>query len=150
MSVIRNQDGHETLVVHRATASKLAHYLDPSVPWVWILGHMPNRAIRWWTSSVPLNTNVSITGRIRGLTYDLQLPTAEFLCCVSDFDEHGLVLIQANREMPDTLDLSRLRDSQQDSVLIQNGAVMRMYLPHAIETAVIVCYREGLLAKSAP
>ena len=58
--------------------------------------------------------------------------------------------MQANRGVPDTLDLSRLRDSQQDSVLIQNGAVMRMYLPHAIETAVIVCYREGLLAKSAP
>lgn len=150
MNVTKNRYGYDTVAIPGAVASSLGHYLDPAVPWVWLLGHMPNRAVRWWTATTPVNVDASIRGRIRSLRYDLQLPTPEFLNRVTEFDDHGLALVLADREMPDTLELSRIPERRQDSVLMENGAVMRIYLPHAGETAVIVCYREGLLADRAP
>jgi hypothetical protein len=48
--------------------------------------------------------------------------------------------------MPDTLDISRIPEVQQDAVLINNGGFLRIYLPHAVETASIICYERDYLA----
>jgi hypothetical protein len=47
--------------------------------------------------------------------------------------------------MPNALDLSRIPEVQQDKVLIDNSAFLRIYLPHAVETACVVCYQAGYL-----
>lgn len=94
---------------------------------------------------MPINRSESITGKIRMLSYDLQLTTNEFLERVHSFDDHGLVLIQSRNPMPDTLDLSRIPEQVQDSVLIKNGAFLRIWLPHSVETALVTCYEPGYL-----
>jgi hypothetical protein len=79
MEIEKNKNGHDLLFVHRATAAQLAKLLNPLVPYVWILGHMPNRVVEWWETEVPVNANQKICGQIRMLTYDMQLRTEEFL-----------------------------------------------------------------------
>lgn len=146
MPAQKNPRGHDMLFVHGATVTALAKLLNPSVPYVWILGHMPHRYVEWWHTNVPLNDIDRITAQVRMLTYDMQLPTADFLQYAAAFDDCGLSLVQAHKPMPDTLDLSRISEEQQDAVLMKNGAFLRLWLPHAIETACVVCYEPGYLA----
>ena len=137
----------ELVYVHGAIVSVLARFLDPSVPWVWILGHRPNRYVQWWKTSVPLNAISSVyTGSVRDLCLDLQLSTRDFMSRATEFDDHGLVLIQSHHQMPDTLCLEQIPESQQKNVLIQNGATMRIYLPHSIETAQVQSFTKGYLS----
>lgn len=144
---IESRTDCEIVYIHGAVVSDLAKFLVSSVPWVWILGHSPNRYMQWWDATVPLNTKgTDFVGSVRGLCLDLQLPTADFLSIAADFDDHGLVLIQSNCRMPDTLSLDLVPESQQNGVLIQNGATLKMYLPHAIETAQVQSFTKGHLA----
>lgn len=137
----------EIVYVYGAVVSVLAHFLDESVPWVWILGHSPNQCVRWWKSAVPLNTDGAFfSGSVRGVSFDLQMPTRDFISRSIDFDDHGLVLIQSYQQMPDTLCLERIHEHQQNNILMQNGATLRIYLPHAIETAQVKCFKKGHLA----
>jgi len=149
---IREESGVETLYVHGATVSSLAEFLNPEIPWVWILGHMPNRYVQWWEAELPTNKfGVSLKATYRNISYDLMLPTRNFLESLPAFEDHGIVLIQSSQRMPDTLDLSRIPESQQPSVLVKNGAFLRLYLPHAIETAQVQCFQKGFLgSKIAP
>ncbi len=137
----------ELVYVHGAVVSVLANFLDISVPWVWILGHRPNRYVHWWETTVPLNMCGKVfTGSVRDMCLDLQMLTSDFVSRSIDFDDHGLVLIQSHQQMPDTLCLERIPKPQQNSVLIQNGATLRIYLPHAIETAQVQSFKKGYLA----
>lgn len=74
------------------------------------------------------------------------LETAEFLKNIHQFNDLGLLLIQSRRPMPSSLFLERIPEDQQSSVLMQNGATLKIYLPHAIEPAQITSYRPGFLA----
>lgn len=56
----------------------------------------------------------------RLLSYDLMLETAEFLKNIHQFNDLSLP--------------------------IQNGATLKIYLPHATETALITSYRPGFFA----
>lgn len=145
MALEKNPRGYDMLFVHGATASTLASLFNPEVPYVWIFGHMPHRYVEWWNATLPLTEKESITGQVRLLSYDLQLTTAEFLNKISAFDNFGLALVQAHKPMPNTLDLARIPEDQQDQVLINNGAFLRLWLPHAVETACLVCYEHGYL-----
>ena len=144
---IESRPDCEILYVHGAIVSVLARFLEPSVPWVWILGHRPNRFMQWWETTVPQNANGHLySGLVRGLCLDLQMPTKDFVSCATDFDDHGLLLIQSHQQMPDTLSLETIPDSKRSSVLLQNGATLRMYLPHAIETAQVQSFTKGHLS----
>lgn len=146
-SEIETRTDCEIVYVHGAVASDFAKFLAPSVPWVWILGHRPNRYLEWWDTTVPLNTRCTdFIGSVRDLCFDLQLPTHNFVSMATKFDEHGLALIQSNQQMPDTLSLNTIPESQQKSVLIQNGATLRIFLPHAGETAQVQSFTKGHLA----
>jgi hypothetical protein len=135
----------ETVVVHQATVALLARYLNPAVPWVWILDHVPNSIIEWWKTQVPLNQqSENLVGEVRLLRYDLQLSTPEFLSRVGAFEGHGINLVQSRHRMPNTLEPSRLgKDRHQ--VLRLNGAFLTLDLPHSGETAVVSCYEPGYL-----
>jgi hypothetical protein len=148
MSAQKNPRGHDMLFVQGATVTALAKLLNPSVPYVWILGHMPNTCVEWWHTNVPLNDNDRISVQVRTLIYDMQLPTTEFLKNASAFESFGIDLIQAHKPMPDTLDLSRIAEELQDAVLVKNGAFLRLWLPHSVETACVVCYEPGYLASA--
>ena len=145
MTAQKNPNGHDMLFVHGATVSSLVRYLNKSVPYVWVLGHMPHRYVQWYNATIPLNERENITASVRLLSYDIQFRTSEFIEKASSFEEHGLVLIQAHKPMPNALDLSRIPEVQQDKVLIDNSAFLRIYLPHSVETACVVCYQAGYL-----
>ncbi len=137
----------EIVYVHNAVVSVLAKFLAPSFPWVWVLGHRPNRYMQWWDATLPLNSRgTDYSGSIRDLCFDLQLPTHDFMAQATGFDDHGLVLIQSDRPMADTLSLHAIPDAQQNAVLKQNGATLRIYLPHAHETAQVQSFTKGYLA----
>ncbi len=136
----------ETVAVHRATVTLLTRYLNPSVQWVWIFGHMPNSIIEWWKAQVPLNQRGdSIIGEVRHLGYDLQLSTQEFLSRVAAFEGHGISLVQSRHRMPNTFEPNRL-GADRHQVLRLNGAFLTLDLPHAGETAVVSCYEPGYLS----
>ena len=136
---------HESIYVHGAVVTDLIQFLDKSVPYVWLLGHMPNPAIQWWDASVPVNRETPFSGKVRNLVYDLQMSTSDFIKISPSLNDYGLVLIQSNKPMPDTLELDRIPENQHASVLIKNGATLRIFLPHAIETAMVTSYRVGYL-----
>ena len=137
----------EVVYVHGAKVSNLVQFLDRSIPWVWILGHSPNSCMQWWETAVPVTVgSAGFAGSVRNLCFDLQMTTADFLSRARDFDAHGLLLIQSHHKMPDTLCPERIHDAQQNRVLIQNGATLKIYLPHADETAMVQSYVRGHLA----
>ena len=136
----------ETLAVHRATVTMLARYLAADIPWVWVLGHVPD-SIEWWTTKVPLTRSRSLDCQVRGLVYDFQVPTAVFLNCAADLSQHGIHLVQSQQQMPTTLDLGRLSGENRRRVLKANGALLTIDLPHAGETAVVASFVPGYLAR---
>jgi hypothetical protein len=141
---------HEDLFVHAATVGSLLRFLDSTVPWVWILGHVPNPTFEWWESDVAVDRSGSrLKGLIRGLRYDLQLPTEEFLAVASAFEHCGIDLVQSHRKMPNTLDLHRVVEAHQSQVLRLNGAFLYIHLPHAVETALVRCFEVGHLERVA-
>lgn len=143
-------DGVETLFVHEATVSTLTPFLNPEIAWIWVLGHMPNPVFEWWQATLPIDkSGKTIAAEFRMVGYDLLLPTWQFIENAADFEDHGLVLIQSRQRMPKTMDLSRIPDGQQSKVLRSNGAFLRIYLPHAVETAEVQCFEKGYLAKVA-
>ena len=143
-------DDLEILYVHGASVSTLTGFLNPQIPWVWVLGHTPNQYIEWWRAILPVNKyRATINAEFRSVGYDLMLPTAQFLELATEFEDHGLVLIQSRQRMPDTLDISRIPEKQQAKVLRNNGAFLRMHLPHAVETAQVQCFEKGYLASVA-
>lgn len=148
MIIEKNRSGYEATYVHGATVTDLSRFLNPDVPFVWILGHMPHPIIEWWQASVPLNLSHQVKAKIRLLSYDIQMSTEAFLGIQDQFLE-GIDLVQATREMPNSLNLSRVPEEQQDTVIFKNGGFLRISLPHAVETAYVVCYRPGYLEKTA-
>jgi hypothetical protein len=145
MKIQRNSNGHEMVYVHGAVVSSLSRYLSAEVPFVWILGHTPERYVHWWEATVPLNRSETIRAKVRMLSYDIQLLTRDFLEKALSFDDYGLMLVQSRKPMPDTLNLASIPTEQQDNILIKNGAFLRIWLPHAIETASVTCYQPGYL-----
>ena len=148
-SSIEQHSNCEIVYVHYATASGLAGFLHDDVRWVWILDHQPVETVEWWQTDVPLNrTNQPHSCSIRNLCFDLQLPTCEFISLAKEFDRHGLLLIQSEFEMPNTLRLDLIAESQQNDILIQNGAKLSIYLPHASSTAQVKSFAKGHLAST--
>lgn len=90
-----NAKGFETLIIHRATATLVSQFLNPDIAHVWILGHWPHNSFAFHEATVPLSLTQTLTGRVRALSYDIDLPTAKFLDRATDFDGHGLTLFQS-------------------------------------------------------
>ena len=143
---ITERDGMFSVMLRSCTCSVLAYVLDPVVPFVWVRRHMPQGIVQWWHTHVAL----SATGRpqdvdVRWMEFDLQLSTSRFLELLPEFEDHGIVLFQMTRRVPDTLTLHGVSDGTVDRVLIQNGLHLRFYLPHAVECAQLASpYREVL------
>lgn len=136
----------ETEAVHGATVTLLTRFLNPSVPWIWLLNVLPNERMEWWNTRVPVNRRGYIfSGEVRCLGYDLQLSTCEFLACAEVFEDQGITLIQSRNRMPSTLELTRLSENRHE-ILRSNGAFLAIYLPHAHETAVVSSYEPGYLS----
>jgi hypothetical protein len=82
---------------------------------------------------------------VRGLRFDLLLPTNEFLKRLSDLD--GLVLHQMRRKVPNTLTVEGLDERNRTRVLVQNGLAASFYLPYAMECASFRTVERGAIEK---
>lgn len=109
---------------------------------------MPHPIVEWWQGSVPLNRSHQVKAKIRSLSYDMQISTETFLGIQDQFLE-GIDLVQAHQEMPNSLELPQIPEEQQDAVISKNGGFLRILLPHAVETAYVVCYQPGYLEQAA-
>ena len=140
----REPDGREILFVHKARVRDSIPFIDLSVPYVWILGHTPQYQAGWWTADIPLNVSGAwMNAQIQNLTLDLNLETQVFLERIYDFDNHGFLLLQSSKPMPESLYLSELLEDVQTKILGQNGVTLKIHMPHAGETASIVSYPPG-------
>jgi hypothetical protein len=82
------------------------------------------------------------------MEFDLQLPTSRFLQLLLEFEDHGMVLFQMARRVPDTLTLDRVAEEAVNRVLLQNGLHLRFYLPHAMEYAQLASPRRDVLERA--
>ncbi|MFZ5843708.1 MAG: hypothetical protein ACOY3E_12520 [Pseudomonadota bacterium] len=139
----------DTEIVHipQLSFQGMLQLLSPEVPWIWLLGHRPNRYVQWWSAELPFRTDgINRRAYFRDVAYDAMLKTGDFLTIAEEISDDGLVLIQSMKMMPDMLLLDRISESQQDSVLAQNGAFLRVHLSQHFETAMVQCFRKGYLA----
>ncbi len=138
--------GVDKVYLERALVSDISKFMSTEVSWTWILGHRPYRFVGWNEMSLPVSgSGTPIRGDFRHVTYDLMTPTSRFIEIVAEFDEHGIVLIQSAKRMPENLELHRMSDKTQREVLVRNGAFLRAYLPHSDENAIVECYKPGYL-----
>jgi hypothetical protein len=129
------------------TAEVLRHLLDPELPFVWVVGHSPHKYVEWWNGHLPLSTSgVASALEVRGLHFDLLMPTTEFLTRLSDFD--GLVLHQMRRKVPNTLTIEGLDERNRARILVQNGLAASFYLPHAMECASFTTVERDAIEKA--
>ena len=125
-----------SVMLRRCTTGVLTHILDPAIPFVWIRRHSPKRDIRWWKTRAPVSAEGELHAvEVRSMQFDLQLTTARFLELLPEFADHGLVLFQMTRRVPDTLTLDGVVENAVDRVLVENGLHLQFCLPHALESA---------------
>ena len=112
---------------------------------------MPDERILWGKLPVPLAPGAPAEPLpVRGLTYDLQLPTADFLARVVPRlnTQGGIVLLQLTRPVPDSLryrDLLRL--PRHHDVLRQNGWRLSFHLRHGGDRAEVTAPERGILER---
>jgi hypothetical protein len=145
---IIEREGMFSVMLRPCTCAILEYILDPAIGYVWVRRHTPRRHLQWWKTQAPLSEAGTLHEvQVRGMEFDLQLPTARFLELLPEFWGHGLVLFQMTRPVPDTLMLDGIADSVVDRVLMQNGLHLRFYLPHAAELAQVGSPRREVLEK---
>lgn len=146
---ITERHGMFSFILRSCTSGILAHILDPAVPFVWIRRHTPKQRIQWWDTQVRLSeTGVPFDVEVRSMEFDLQLRTDRFLELLPEFEDHGMVLYQMGRRVPDTLTLNGIADDVVDRVLIQNGLHLCFYLPHAAESAELASPHRDVLERA--
>jgi hypothetical protein len=148
-SPITERKGMFSFMLQPCTASILANILDPDVPFVWIRHHTPKRTIAWWKTQACLSEKGQLYDvEVRWMDFDLQLSTARFLELLPEFEEHGLVLFQMTRRVPNSLILDGKADDVINHILIQNGLHVAFYLPHAVECAQLASPRREVLERA--
>ena len=49
-----NADGFCSIILRPCPTATVAELLDPSVPFVWVVGHSPRRVLQWWEVDLPI------------------------------------------------------------------------------------------------
>ena len=90
---ITHRDGIFSVMLQACTCRILTQILDPSVPFVWIRGHIPHPIIQWWHTKVPLSAKgTPYDVEVRLLEFDIQLTTSRFLELLPEFEDVGIDL----------------------------------------------------------
>ena len=149
--VIREfEPGFHSVMLPPCSTAVLLAVLDPSVPFVWVVGHWPGSHVHWWAASLPLfETTPNRRFLVRDLEFDIQLSTNEFLQLEPEFRHGGILLIQLDRPVPDTLSPGRGSDAARYRILRENGFRLEFQLPHPGEYASVVSPDRGVLEAMA-
>ena len=129
-------------ILEPCSVAVLPHVLAPEpASIVWSVDHMPLEALVWTEMPVPLAADSPCERlRVRGVQYDFQMPTREFLDRVLPRLplSNGIVLFQLDRPVPDTLLYRRLAElprKHKHAILRRSGWRLTFELPHGGEYA---------------
>ena len=129
-----NNDGSFTVMLGPCPTATAAQFLDPSVPFVWVVGHSPHRVLEWWELDLPITRGEQpMRVTVRNLWCELLLGTAEFAQIAEQFD--GVTVYQMARPVPATLTIERLPEERLYPILRQSGLVAHFHQPHSMEVA---------------
>lgn len=131
-------------LLHDATAHLLPVLMCRDAGYTRLYRHIPSPELSWWEALVPLVRNGPLRKVvIRGLEFDLDLRTADFLNWIDDFRAGGMTLIQSDRLLLPNMSPWRIRrESTYLKVLGQCGARLLVELPHRRETAGVTLFDE--------
>ena len=136
------------LMLNPCSAMVLPHILSEEVPFVWLESHCPSDHHEWWQAQVPLRRGGQYFPlKVRSLRFDLLLPIKQFLSLLPEFTDAGMLLLQLQREMPNSLVPRSLNDNERYKVLVQNGLYLEFELPHAGEYASVVSPHQEVLER---
>jgi hypothetical protein len=137
---------NNAVFIHGAIVSSFEKYFVKDMGFVVIFGHMPFRYVEWNEDILPINKNFKLKGKFRMASYDIQMSTSEFISNIHQFDDHGISLVQLSKPLPNTLIIDGKTDIEIDKILKSNGAILRIYLPHAIETGCVRYYNDKVFS----
>ena len=128
-----------SIAVFNSTVLDLKCFLNPSVPFVWIVDYMPVQKLAWYSSTLQLNEKDVVGSlQVRPHGCDLLLDTSkceELLEMLND--SNGITIIQMSKKVPDTLINSVSPEIPQ--YLFSNGFYSQFYLPHRNEVSIFQC-----------
>jgi hypothetical protein len=140
-----------TTLLVPCSAAVLRHVLAPEIPHVWIVAHAPDPHLSWSAQDVPLvPAGRPMSLRVRGLVYDFQMPTAEFLKRVLPTvpGGAGVLLLQLDRPVPDSLRYREVASRPAwHAILRQNGWRLTFDLPHGGEYAAVTAPDRGTIGR---
>lgn len=118
---------------HYVTAESkyLKKMILDTISYVWVVTHYPVRyADCWWKGT----TQISEHGKarhllIRGMNFDIQFETKDFLECCDEFSNHGIELFQMRKPVPNSLDYHQLDILNTWIILRQNGVELGIEFP---------------------
>ena len=140
------EPGLYRLMLDVCSSLVLPYVLNEEIPYIWLEGHCPHPYLEWWQTEAPLRKGGEFYSlKVRTLRYDLQITTKEFLSLLPEFKDAGMLLMQTEGEIPNTLCLSSLKEESKYKVLVKNGLYLEFYLPHAREYASIVSPHQDVL-----
>ncbi len=147
-----NADGSCSIMLRPCPTATVAELLDPSVPFVWVVGHSPHRVLEWWELDIPVARGERPRRlRVRSLWCELLLDTPEFAEVAEQFD--GVTVYQMARPVPDSLTVERLPEDRLYAILRQVGLSAHFHQPHSMEVAMYRtwdrAWMDRLLARGA-
>lgn len=133
------ESGLFKVVLEPCTNAVLPVVLNPNIPFVWCLRHLPNPRVEWWLTDLPLSrTGKTFSVQARDVSFDFMLETKRYLELIDEFMGQGNLLIQSRKRMPESLHHFKLSDKNRYSVLKLNGFYLEFGLPHADEYATVI------------
>jgi hypothetical protein len=109
--LLGHADGSCSIMLRPCPTATVAELLDPSVPFVWVVGHSPYRVLQWWELDIPIARGERPRRlRVRSLWCELLLDMPAFAEVAGQFD--GGTVYQMARPAPDSLAMQRLPEDR--------------------------------------
>ena len=135
------EGGVYSTLLEPCSVAVLPYVLAPEASYVWMVEHAPDPRLQWGQLPVPIAPGAAAEPfRVRSLSFDLQMPAAEFLDRIVPRlpGDTGILLLQLAQPVPDSL---RYRDviarPAWPTILRQNGWMLTFDLPHEGEYAAV-------------
>lgn len=107
------------LMLEPCSAMVLPHVLNVDMPCVWLASHTPNPYLEWWRAEVsPRKDGDHHSVEMRSMSFDVQLPTKDFLALLSEFVDCGMSVLKVERKMPPTLCPQYLKEDSRYKILV--------------------------------
>ncbi len=150
LTIEEKAQGYYEVLLPPCDTSSLKQILDPAIPYIWLIEHPLTDVYPLIEAQLlPLLAQIGRVDsvRIRNIQADLVLETQEFLRALAHFARTGIDLVQAANQIPRTFSLSALKPESRGRVFREVGIVLRFYLPHPHEYALLASSSKEVLER---